>query len=432
IKVSTVGPSIYQSIIMADGDAKSVHFDEEKNELTEQDVIDMKNLSVHGSQSVMSLADSTSNFGEHVGDEIQMDDIEEVNVDQVKEEIDQARIYGGYMFDRRRVEGREDLPETVSVLNWLFPIPPCPEGENKKEWDEVFAGAEVYLVGTAHFSKNSQDDVKKVIERIQPDVVMVELCPSRISVLSLDEETLFREAKELSTAKMVQLMKQGGPMHGVMYTLLISMSAHVTRQLGMAPGGEFRMAYKTAQQVPLCQLVLGDRPIEVTIGRALGNLSMWQKAKFFFHLLTSHNMKISAEDVEKCKQKDYLEQLLEEMAGEFPGLSEIFVNERDKYMTNALQLLLINHTGRKRAAWQHTDGVKWQPLKVVGVVGIGHQPGIVAHWGEKIDISEIIRIPPPSKSTVVVKTAVKWTLYGLAAYGIYRTGRVALRRLGRL
>lgn len=42
---------------------------------------------------------------------------------------------------------------------------------------------------------------------------------------------------------------EGGPLHGVMYTLLISMSAHVTRQLGMAPGGEFRMAYKAANQV---------------------------------------------------------------------------------------------------------------------------------------------------------------------------------------
>ncbi|GMS96180.1 hypothetical protein PENTCL1PPCAC_18355 [Pristionchus entomophagus] len=417
---------------MDSGDAKSEHFDEEKNELTEQDVIDMKNLSVNGSHSVVSLADSTSNFGEHVGDEIQMEDIEEVNVRQVEEEIDQARIYGGYMFDRRRAEDGGQLPETVSVLHWPFPIPACPEGENPQEWEAVYSGAEVYLVGTAHFSKNSQEDVKKVIERVQPDVVMVELCPSRISVLSLDEETLLREAQELTTTKMMQLMKRGGPLHGVMYTLLISMSAHVTRQLGMAPGGEFRMAYRTANQIPLCQFVLGDRPIEVTIGRALGNLSMWQKAKFFFHLLTSHNMEISEEDVEKCKKKDYLEQLLEEMAGEFPGLSEIFVTERDKYMTNALQALLMNHTHRKRAAWQHTDGVKWQPLKVVGVVGIGHQPGIVAHWGEQIDISELIRIPPPTRTQTIVKSAVRWSLYGLAAYGLFRTGRVVLRRLGRL
>lgn len=35
-------------------------------------------------------------------------------------------------------------------------------------------------------------------------------------------------------------------------------------------------------QIPLCHFVLGDRPIEITIGRALGNLSMWQKVRCSF------------------------------------------------------------------------------------------------------------------------------------------------------
>jgi hypothetical protein len=30
---------------------------------------------------------------------------------------------------------------------------------------------------------------------------------------------------------------------GVMYLLLLSMSAHLTKELGMAPGGEFRRYY---------------------------------------------------------------------------------------------------------------------------------------------------------------------------------------------
>ena len=31
---------------------------------------------------------------------------------------------------------------------------------------------------------------------------------------------------------------------GIMQVLLLSMSAHITKQLGMAPGGEFRAAYQ--------------------------------------------------------------------------------------------------------------------------------------------------------------------------------------------
>jgi len=38
------------------------------------------------------------------------------------------------------------------------------------------SGAKVYLVGTAHFSKESCDDVSLVIQAVQPDIVMVELC----------------------------------------------------------------------------------------------------------------------------------------------------------------------------------------------------------------------------------------------------------------
>jgi len=38
-------------------------------------------------------------------------------------------------------------------------------------------------------------------------------------------------------------IKQNGLFHGLMYILLFSMSAHLTKQLGMAPGGEFRRAF---------------------------------------------------------------------------------------------------------------------------------------------------------------------------------------------
>lgn len=49
-------------------------------------------------------------------------------------------------------------------------------------------------------------------------------------------------------------------------------------------------------------------------------------------------MVFSKEDVEKCKKRDMLEELLAEMAGEFPALGEVFVNERDIYLTHSLQI----------------------------------------------------------------------------------------------
>lgn len=43
------------------------------------------------------------------------------------------------------------------------------------------------------------------------------------------------------------------------------------------------------------------------------------------------------EDVEKCKQKDLLEEMLKEMTGEFPGLSKVFVEERDTFLAHSLK-----------------------------------------------------------------------------------------------
>jgi len=38
---------------------------------------------------------------------------------------------------------------------------------------------------------------------------------------------------------------------GVLHLLLLSMSAHITKQLGMAPGGEFRIAFREVCFYPL-------------------------------------------------------------------------------------------------------------------------------------------------------------------------------------
>ena len=46
----------------------------------------------------------------------------------------------------------------------------------------------------------------------------------------------------------------------------------------------------------------------------------------------------SKEEVERCKQKDLLEEMLHEMTGEFPALSRVFVTERDIFLANSLRL----------------------------------------------------------------------------------------------
>ena len=41
--------------------------------------------------------------------------------------------------------------------------------------------------------------------------------------------------------------------------------------------------------------------------------------------------------MEKCKDKDLLAQMMEQMTGEFPDLTKVFVNERDAYLAHTFQ-----------------------------------------------------------------------------------------------
>jgi hypothetical protein len=63
--------------------------------------------------------------------------------------------------------------------------------------------------------------------------------------------------------------------------------------------------------------------------------------------------------VERCKQKDLLEQMMAEMIGEFPDLHRTIVSERDVYLTYMLRQaarrleLPRASDGDRRVLWGH-------------------------------------------------------------------------------
>lgn len=243
----------------------------------------------------------------------------------------------------------------------------------------------MYLIGTAHFSAESQRDVEEVIRKTKPNVVVLELCTSRLSILSINEEMLMKESSTLTLAKVQDNVKAQGIVQGIMYSLFLSLSAQLTRELGMAPGGEFRRAVAEAKKIPGCIVQLGDRPVDITLRRAVSSLSVWQKIKLGLGIIFSKPT-ITKEEVEKCKQRDLLEEMLKEITGEFPTLSKCFVDERDIYLAYSLQLASSPFSDVRE------PGIMI-PSKVVGVVGIGHVPGIVKNWGKIRDAD----IPPLMK-----------------------------------
>lgn len=148
---------------------------------------------------------------------------------------------------------------------------------------------------------------------------------------------------EIHHLQIRSLIKTNGLVNGIFYIVLLNMSAKITKELGMAPGGEFRRAFEEIQRLDKCILQLGDRPLNITLQRALHGLSTWQTIKIFWKLLTSQE-KITKEDVEQCKQQDLIEELMQEMAGEYPAFRDVFVSERDLFLCHSLQVAAMPQT----------------------------------------------------------------------------------------
>ena len=65
---------------------------------------------------------------------------------------------------------------------------------------------------------------------------------------------------------------------------------------------------------------------------------MLLRSLYIWLILYSTLFFCSPEDVERCKQKDLLAEMLAEMTGDFPTLYKVFVSERDQYLARSLRL----------------------------------------------------------------------------------------------
>lgn len=261
----------------------------------------------------------------------------------------------------------------------------------------------VYLVGTAHFSVESQKEVIELIRNVKPNRVVLELCSSRVNILKLDEETVLREAKEMDMNKIMKLIRESSVVHGLLQSLLIRLYAKVTEELGLAPGGEFRVAYKEAMQIPGCKVILGDMPINLTLTRGFKSLPWYRKLKLGWTLLMT-DYKLTKEDIEYLKRSDLLDALLKEFGATFPEFKKVLIDERDMYLTNSL-----------RNAYEPIPNELvpggFTPACVVGVVGLGHVAGIKNNWNKDIDLSDILKQPEVKKHNPVYGKLLKYGVF---------------------
>ncbi len=254
---------------------------------------------------------------------------------------------------------------------------------------------DILLLGTAHVSKESAEQVADVIRSLKPDTVCVELCESRYHAI--------RQKEKWQETDIVQVIKDKKVFLLLSNLILASFQKRIAKRLDINPGEEMIRAIETAESVD-AQIHLADRDIRITLSRVWRAMGLWEKAKLLFQLLLSLGevQDIEKEDIEKMKQADVLEMLLSEIGKSLPVLRKILIDERDAYLSHKIR----NAPGKK----------------IVAVVGAGHISGIKNTWNSDRDISPLETLPPKGKFSGFLKWFLPICIVGLMVAGFFFGG----------
>ena len=152
----------------------------------------------------------------------------------------------------------------------------------------------IILIGTAHVSRESAQEVENTIQEEKPDTVCIELCPSRYQSI--------RQKERWQQTDIVKVIKEKKTFLLLSNLLLASFQKRIAKKLDIDPGAEMIKAIETAEAVGT-EIHLADRDIRTTLSRTWRAMGLWSKIKLMFQLILSLGEveDIKEEDIEKMK-----------------------------------------------------------------------------------------------------------------------------------
>ncbi|KAK9672677.1 hypothetical protein RND81_12G116500 [Saponaria officinalis] len=154
----------------------------------------------------------------------------------------------------------------------------------------------------------------------------------------------------------------GGQTALALRLLLAVFASKISSDINRPFGDEFRAARIVSEEIG-AQIVLGDRPIEITLERAWNSLNWTEKLSLVSSVVRgiTSSSDISINDVKKSNTADNPYQLYEKLSLSYPSLLQPLIHERDTYLAWSLK--------RSKAV----NKCK----RVVGVIGKGHLNGVI-------------------------------------------------------
>jgi|SRR5690625_534134 len=251
---------------------------------------------------------------------------------------------------------------------------------------------EIVLIGTAHVSKRSAEQVKEVIEQEQPDSVCVELDERRYQSIKDKDRwrnmDIFKVIKEKKTTLLL------------MNLAISSFQNRLAKQFGVQAGQEMIQGIESAKDVS-AELVLADRNIQVTFSRIWNGIGLKGKATLLTSIIYSifSRENITEEELENMKSQDMLNAMLKELTENFPRLKKPLIDERDQYLAGNIK----NAPGKK----------------VVAVLGAAHIPGIEREIYKSHNLKLLEKRPVKSKKLKKLLWIIPILIVAIIAYTFY-------------
>ena len=250
-------------------------------------------------------------------------------------------------------------------------------------------GKEIILIGTAHVSRLSAEQVKEVIEKEKPDSVCIELDEQRYQ--SITDHNKWKETD------IFKIIKEKKATLLLMNLAISSFQNRMAKQFDIKPGQEMIQGIESAKETG-AELVLADRNIQVTFSRIWHNLGWLGKSQLLTSVFYSIFSKdtISEEELEKMKSQDTLNAVLAEFTESFPRLKTPLIDERDQFLAQKI----------KEAPGK----------KIVAVLGAAHVPGITKEIYKHQDLEKLSAVPPKSILPKIIGWSIPVLLIALVAF----------------
>jgi pheromone shutdown-related protein TraB len=248
--------------------------------------------------------------------------------------------------------------------------------------------AEIRIVGTAHVSQQSVDEVRTAIGEFIPDVVAIELDPSRFQALK-------RQAADPTVSDVLEVKNFNSLL---VQWLLAYLQRKIGFDVGVEPGAEMKAAIEEAEKRGI-PIALVDRDIRVTLMRFWNSLGIIEKVRMFWALVISIAEVDNGQeiDIESLKDQDVIDVVMQEFRKFSPNGARALIDERDAFIAHQLVLLKT----------QRPEG------KILAVVGAGHRQGISGYLDNPATL-------PPFDSLVGEPRSLPWgKIFGFAVTGLF-------------